>query len=86
MRGLVDQIERLQSEKALLNDEIMTLRSSTASSCLAEFEMLRNLNTDLEKDKQKLQEQIDHLQLSSVCLYCAVNLVAINLRVVCGSY
>ena len=86
MRGLVDQIERLQSEKALLNDEIMTLRSSTATNCLAEFEMLRNLNAVLEKDKLNLQKEIDNLRLSSVRFCCAINLAATKSQVTLKSY
>jgi uncharacterized protein (UPF0335 family) len=69
VKGLVDQIERLQSEKAILNDEIMTLRSNAAKNWQSEFEKLRGLNAELEKDKRRLEEEISNLQLSMVCMY-----------------
>jgi len=72
LRGLVDQIERLQSEKALINDELLTLRSSAAKSWLAEFDLLRGLNTELEKHKKKLEDDICQLRLSAVSLLCHI--------------
>lgn len=66
IKGLVEQIERLQSEKATLYDEIMTLRSSAAKNWQSEFEMLRTLNVELQKEKRRLEEEINNIQLSMV--------------------